>query len=148
MKNPSCIRCVSLLAGLVVLLTPTFAQLVFGQSDIRPVLLVPMAQSEENIYLVWSSNATGNGETMFRASHNNGTTFAEPVNLSNSTSSDSINAQVMASGNNVFVTWWETNQTDDTPVLRVSNDNGETFGPLLKLATNDTLETVEGGIQY
>jgi hypothetical protein len=114
----------------------------------RPTLLVPMAQSEENIFLVWSSNATGNGETMFRASHNNGITFSEEVNLSNSSLSDSINAQVLASGNNVFVTWWETNQTDDTPVLRVSNDNGETFGPLLKLATNDTLETGKGSIQY
>ncbi len=33
----------------------------------------------------------------------------------------------------------ETNQTDDTPVMRVSNDNGKTFGPLLKLATDGTL---------
>jgi hypothetical protein len=80
--------------------------------------------------------------------HNNGTTFSEEINLSNSSSSDSINAQVMASRNNVFVTWWETNQTEDTPVLRVSNDNGETFGPLLKLATNDILETGKGNIQY
>jgi hypothetical protein len=43
------------------------------------------------------------------------------------------------------VTWWETNQTDEIPVMRISNDNGETFGPILRLATNGTIgeETAE-----
>jgi hypothetical protein len=39
----------------------------------------------------------------------------------------------------VIVTWWETNQTSDTPVARVSNDGGQTFGPMLRLATNGTI---------
>jgi hypothetical protein len=29
--------------------------------------------------------------------------------------------------------------TSDTPVARVSNDNGATFGPMLMLATNGTI---------
>jgi hypothetical protein len=37
------------------------------------------------------------------------------------------------------VTWWERNQTNDEPVLRVSIDNGGTFGPILKLASNGTI---------
>ena len=45
----------------------------------------------------------------------------------------------MASGNNVFVTWWERNQTSNEPAIRVSIDNGQTFGPVLKLATNGTI---------
>lgn len=139
MRNLSCVLGATLYAGLVILSFATFTQLVFGQSDITPILLVPVAQSEENIYLVWSSNDTGNGEIMFRASNDNGTIFAYKMNLSNSTASDSINAQIMASGNNVFVTWWERNQTSHTPVMRVSNDNGATFGPLLDLATNGTI---------
>ena len=49
-----------------------------------------------------------------------------------------------------MVTWWERNQTSDTPVIRLSNDNGETFGEVLNLATNGTIgveeeETEEGG---
>ena len=41
--------------------------------------------------------------------------------------------------------WWETNATDDTPVMRMSTDNGATFGPVLTLATNGTLgEASEG----
>lgn len=43
----------------------------------------------------------------------------------------------------VVVKWWETNQTDDTPVMRISNDNGAIFGPVLKLGTNGTIG--EGG---
>ena len=30
--------------------------------------------------------------------------------------------------------WWERNQTAQEPVMRISSDNGQTFGPLLRLA--------------
>jgi hypothetical protein len=43
------------------------------------------------------------------------------------------------------VTWWESNQTSDVPVMRVSTDNGATFGPVLTLAANGTLGEAEGG---
>jgi hypothetical protein len=39
----------------------------------------------------------------------------------------------------VIVTWWEGNQPPNTPVARVSTDNGETFGPTLNPATNGTI---------
>ena len=38
-----------------------------------------------------------------------------------------------------MVSWWETNQTSDTPVARISTDGGQTFGPVLRLATNGTI---------
>ena len=84
MINLSCNQVATIFAVLVILSTVTTVQLVFGQSEISPVLLVPMAQSDENIYLVWSSNDTGKGEILFRASNDNGSTFAEKMNLSNS----------------------------------------------------------------
>jgi hypothetical protein len=34
-------------------------------------------------------------------------------------------------GGNVIVTWWERNQIANTPVARISTDNGATFGPTL-----------------
>jgi hypothetical protein len=43
----------------------------------------------------------------------------------------------------VIVTWWETNQTSDTPVMMISNNNGATFGPMLMLATNATIGETE-----
>ena len=89
----------------------------------------PIATSDDNnVYIAWWSNKTGNDEVMFKASADGGKTFAGKMNLSNSPTSDSQDTQIAASGNNVYVTWWERNQTMNEPVLRVSNDNGKTFG--------------------
>jgi len=56
------------------------------------------------------------------------------MNLSNSPKSESQDVQIAASGNNVYITWWERNQTMNEPVMRVSNDNGKTFGELIILS--------------
>jgi hypothetical protein len=47
--------------------------------------------------------------------------------------------EIAADGDNLIVTWWERNQTAEEPVVKISTDNGETFGPVLKLATNGTI---------
>ena len=103
------------------------------------LLAAPMATSGDNVYITWWSNKTGNMEVMFRASTDNGITFGDKMNLSNTTEADSDDAEIAASGDSVYVTWWERNETSDTPIARVSNDNGATFGPLLMLATNGTI---------
>ena len=77
---------------------------------------------------------------MFRASTDGGSSFGDKINLSNTTDADSTRVEIDSDADSVVVTWWETNQTDDTPVARVSTDNGATFGPLLTLATNRTQE--------
>jgi hypothetical protein len=111
----------------------------------------PVTSSGDNEYVVWSthpSNNTGlSDEVIFRASNDGGKTFGEKINLSNSSKSDSQDAQIDASGDKVFVTWWERNQTSDIPVMRISTDNGRTFEPMLKLATNGTIGSSanEGG---
>jgi hypothetical protein len=66
-------------------------------------------------------------------------TFGDKINLSNTTDAYSTRAEIGAEGSNVIVTWWETNQTDDVPVAKVSNDNGKTFRLLLKLGANGTV---------
>jgi hypothetical protein len=99
----------------------------------------PISTSGDNAYITWWSNKTGNEEVMFRVSTDNGATFGDKINLSNTTAADSDDANIAASGDSVYVTWWERNETSDTPVARVSNDNGSTFGPMLMLATNGTI---------
>jgi hypothetical protein len=85
---------------------------------------------------------------MFRASTDGGATFEDKINLSNTNNTDSVDAEIDSDADNVVVTWWERNQTSDTPVMRVSNDNGATFGPMLILATNGTIgETAEEGTE-
>ena len=110
-----------------------------GKKRITRAEAAPIATSGDNAYITWWSNKTGNEEVMFRASTDNGATFGDKINLSNTTASDSDDAEIAAAGDSVYVTWWERNETSDTPVARVSNDNGATFGPMLMLATNGTI---------
>ena len=95
----------------------------------------PMATSGNNVYVAWWSNKTGNDEVMFKASTDDGKTFSNKMNLSNSPKSDSQDAQIAAAGSNVYVTWWERNQTINEPMMRISNDNGKTFGEKIMLST-------------
>ena len=59
---------------------------------------------------------------MFRASTDGGKTFGDKINLSNSPNANSTRVEIDSDANSVVVTWWETNQTSDQPVMRVSND--------------------------
>jgi hypothetical protein len=106
----------------------------------------PIALSGNNVYITWWTNKTANNndEVMFRASTDGGATFGDKLNLSNTTNADSTRAEIDSDADSVVVTWWEQNQTSDTPVMRVSADNGATFGPMLVLAANGTIgEAVE-----
>jgi hypothetical protein len=76
---------------------------------------------------------------MFRASIDRGQIFDEKINLSNTTTTDSVDAEIAAEGGKVIVTWWESNQTANEPAVRVSSNNGQTFGPILKLDSNSTI---------
>jgi hypothetical protein len=111
------------------------------------VSAAPAVVSGDNIYIAWWTNNTENGneEVMFRASSDGGATFSNKTNLSNTTDADSWRVEIAGEGENVIVSWWETNQTSDTPVARVSNDGGETFSPILRLATNGTIGSTEEG---
>jgi hypothetical protein len=107
----------------------------------------PSVVSGDNIYIAWWTNNTENGneEVMFRASTDGGETFGDRINLSNTTDADSWRVEIAGEGDTVVVSWWETNQTSDTPVARISTDAGETFGPMLRLATNGTISVTEEG---
>jgi plastocyanin len=109
----------------------------------------PMVASGDNLYIVWWTNKSGNWEVMFRASNDTGETIGDKINLSNSIDADSQNAEMVAQDDNVYVSWWETstnpaNKTSES-VLRISNDNGATFGPILMLGDNGTLSAGGGG---
>ena len=101
----------------------------------------PPSITGDNVYVAWWTNNTlnGNNEVLFRSSTDGGASFTNKTNLSNTTDSDSERVEVASDDDSVVVTWWETNQTDEIPVMRVSNDNGATFGPVLRLASNGTL---------
>jgi hypothetical protein len=101
----------------------------------------PVAISGDNIYVAWWTNQTtnDNDEVFFRAFTDGDSTFADKINLSNITNTESQDVEIAAFGDNVIATWWERIATGNEPVARVSGDNGVTFGPLLKLSTNGSI---------
>jgi hypothetical protein len=105
--------------------------------------MAPPAITGDNVYVAWWTNKTGNDEVLFRASTDKGQTFGDKINLSNTTDAESTRVEIDSDGDSVVVTWWETNETSDTPVMKVSNDFGKTFGPLLKLGSNGTIASGE-----
>jgi hypothetical protein len=111
-----------------------------NDDDVCEGIDAPIATFGDNIYIAWWTNKTGNDEVMFRASANNGQTFNNQVNLSNSSNADSQDVEIQTNENgNVIITWWERNSTSNEPVVIISTDEGNTFGPLLKLSTNGTI---------
>lgn len=133
--------------GTTIGVTPVLQQqAVAGRwdtSSLRSDPQAPPAITGENVYVAWWTNKTGNDEVIFRASNDKGQTFGDKINLSNTTDADSTRVEIDSDDDSVVVTWWETNQTSDTPVMKVSNDFGKTFGPLLKLAGNGTIASGE-----
>jgi hypothetical protein len=115
----------------------------YARGDVQTAREAPPAITGENVYVAWWTNKTGNDEVLFRASTDNGQTFGDKINLSNTTDAESTRVEIDSDADSVVVTWWETNDTSDIPVIRVSNDKGATFGPLLKPASNGTIGTGE-----
>ena len=52
----------------------------------------------------------------------------------NSTNSQSQDVKISASGSNIYVSWWERNAPSNEPFLRISTDNGKTFGQMIMLS--------------
>jgi hypothetical protein len=101
------------------------------------------AASGNNIYVISWDRDPGNWDIFFSRSTDGGVTFEDAINLSNNPDTHSDDAIMLADGQNVYVTWWEraAQEQPRVPVMRVSNDNGTTFGPVLMLAANGTIGT-------
>jgi hypothetical protein len=141
MKNHSSARIVVMLILVAIGITTTTSLIEQEVRAPTSVRQAPPLVVDDNVSVTWWSNntANGNNEVLFRVSTDGGLSFTDKINLSNTTDSESERVELDSDGESVVVTWWETNQTDEIPVMRVSNDNGETFGPILRLATNGTI---------
>ena len=137
MKNHSYTILILAVVGLIIS-TSLMEQDARAPTSVRSAPPVIMG---DNVYVAWWSNntANGNNEVLFRVSTDGGASFSDKVNLSNTNDSESERVELDSEGESVIVTWWETNETDEIPIMRVSNDNGETFGPILRLGANGTI---------
>jgi hypothetical protein len=101
----------------------------------------PIAVSGNNVYVVWWGNSSGNYEVMFKSSNDGGQTFGDKINLSNSTNAISVEADIAASGNNVYVTFADNKTGMADAYIMASNDNGKTFNQEV-LLTDNTNSTI------
>ena len=93
--------------------------------------------SGNNRFAVWQDNTPGNLEIFFRRSTDNGETWQPTVNLSTNPG-PSIDPQITASGSNVYVVWTQQAGTTVDALFMRSTNNGATWGPKVKLSTQDT----------
>ena len=119
----------------VIVMTPVqFVNTANAQEQTRfdPLFLAPIAASGDNVYVTWWDNKTGNWEVFFARSTDNGETFDNTINLSNAMGR-SEDSNIAASGDNVYVTWWDNKTGTREVYFRASTDNGETFGNTIML---------------
>jgi photosystem II stability/assembly factor-like uncharacterized protein len=99
-----------------------------------------MAANGSNVYVAWSeknASLTFN-QIFFTVSHDYGSTFSAPVQLSHTTTENAITPTIAASASNVYVSWTVSLETakccsgNGTFVIS-SNDNGSTWGPVIKM---------------
>ena len=114
-----------------------------GKGSLSPVFLVPIDAVGEDVYFAWSANKTGNFEIFFTMSPDSGKDFQTAINLSNSSEAESTDVSLKAQGKNVYVSWWENYKNGTrTPVIKVSNDNGKSFGDKVFLSNLIRLNTL------
>ncbi|MGI0013658.1 MAG: hypothetical protein ACREBU_09485, partial [Nitrososphaera sp.] len=90
-----------------------------------------IAVSGSNVFVVWQDFSIDNEGIFFSSSSDDGTTFSNPINISNDGSSS--NPQIAVSGSNVFVVW----QDNDEILFASSSDNGANFSDIVNISQND-----------
>jgi hypothetical protein len=98
-----------------------------------------IAAYDEKVHVAWIDNSLGNKEILLARSIDNGTTFSEAINLSNTTNTNSRNLELSAFDNNVYAVWLDDDERGNGIILfKASNDGGETFGNSITIARNVT----------
>ena len=98
-----------------------------------------IAAYDEKVHVAWIDDSLGNKEILLARSIDNGTTFSEAINLSNTTNTNSRNLELSAFENNVYAVWLDEDEQENGIILfKASNDGGETFSHPITIARNVT----------
>ncbi|CUR51365.1 Putative sialidase [Nitrosotalea devaniterrae] len=107
-----------------------------GPTRLPNVLLTQILSSENNVYLLWENG----GKFFFQKSADGGSTFGSPVMVTNITGARSVEPQMAASGNDVYVAWNYFDQNRTYLDFRQSTDNGTSFGDIATLYRGSSLD--------
>jgi len=104
-----------------------------------PILLAPMSINDNGDLLIsWADNRTGNWEIFFTKSTDNGKTFEDSINVSNSPNGKSENVEIVSEQDNIYITFWDNKTGEIAPYIVASDNQGQTFStPLLLNVSNE-----------
>ena len=74
---------------------------------------------------------------IFTKSTDNGKTFADSINVSNSPNGKSENVEIVSEKDDIYITFWDNKTGEIAPYFVASDDRGQTFiDPLLLNVSN------------
>ena len=90
------------------------------------------------IHVIWQDDTLGPDEILYKRSIDNGNSFFETMNISQSVDIDSINGKIYAINNKVYIVWTEGNFNEGRTSIfaRASSDGGATFSNSVNLSNN------------
>jgi len=108
-----------------------------------------VAASGNNVYVMWRENIITepptSDEIWYRRSTDGGANFGSTVNLRTTCTGSTFEPSLAASGNNVYVVWYDSTQAGGVHpfdiLYRRSTDGGANFGSTVKLTNTDRSST-------
>ncbi len=94
-----------------------------------------IALSNSSLNIVWGDNSLENYDIFLMHSTYGGTTFEDPINLSNNLGS-SAEPRISTSGNNTYVVWYDDTLGNFDVFFTRSTDGGASFEPPINLSDN------------
>ena len=94
-----------------------------------------IALYQNNVYVIWTDQSTGNGDIYFKRSIDNGNTFGSIENLSNNPG-NSTSPIITVSQSAVYIIWTDQSTGNGDIYFKRSIDNGTTFGSVNNLSNN------------
>lgn len=121
----------------------TFLAPINLSNDSKNSVFPKIAVYGNNVYVVWQDGiASGNpddqlpdAEILFKASTDNGATFASVINLSKNSGYSQV-PQIAVSGNNVYVVWYDAMLGNYEVLLARSTDGGGSFDSPVNVNNN------------
>ena len=115
-----------------------------GKSDLAQISVL-----DNNIYVIWRDNSTGNEDIYFAKSIDSGASFSKHVNLSNNSGTSAF-PRIAIANENVYVTWYDYtpgqsdiffaksyNNGDSFESINLSNNGGVSFNPWIAAYENN-----------
>ncbi len=118
------------------------AQMNYDKAKIAPYELKVAADGDNVYVLATGSNknsTTYEPDVFLKVSNDSGKTFGKDINLSQSQGIISDRIHIKALDGKVYVTWWDRNlDGSDTPLMKISDNGGQTFGDKIILSSNSS----------